>query len=132
MVMWKDEQSANQESLQQAVRAVLQRQLATFLALTLALIVPLSCDHHGMMNLFDLDPASAMHAGHHAPGQGSSCVYDHTVTPGISMSVLASAGLTPSGPALPPVMGTPTGRPEGPLYPAQPDQVPPDQPPRLR
>src|SRR5258708_5736586 len=91
MMAWKDEQATHQESLQQAVQVILYRQIAMFLALTLAFSVPLSCDHHGIMNLFDLDSSSAMHAGHNAPGQSASSAFQHTATPGVSMSPKTSA-----------------------------------------
>jgi len=131
MPLFVDEPGVGQESLQQALGAVVRRQFVVFLSLTLAFIVPISCDQHGMMNLFDLDASSPMQMGHGAQGQSSPCAYGHTTTPGMSMTLSVDAGLTPADLTLR-VLEQLSNRPiDTPVYPAQPDSIPPDQPPRL-
>src|SRR5579859_2379804 len=60
-----------QESLSQALAGFARSQVAIFLALSMAMAVPLSCQQRGMMSLFDLS-ASTLHSMNQAYPSGSA------------------------------------------------------------
>jgi hypothetical protein len=48
-------QESTPHSLQAAIAALIRREIAAFLALSLMFAVPLSCQQHDMMSLLDLE-----------------------------------------------------------------------------
>jgi hypothetical protein len=95
------------ESLQSVVLDLVRDQLAVFLTIWLAVVVPISCDHHAIMGLFDIDSMvepQVGHAGHaehiHADALHAGGVHDgsagHAVD-GHHPSSLVSLMLTLTG-----------------------------------
>jgi hypothetical protein len=127
-----------ESNLQQAVAALIRREIAAFLALSLIFAVPLSCQQHDMMSLLDLHMQHdifmnhADHAQHnnHDQSSGQPQVDIPQPVSAVAATLAAFAGVLPptSDPVNSVIVATllPTELP----YPSQHHLIPPDQPPR--
>src|ERR1044071_8955221 len=88
-------QTYPQESLSQAVGAILHRQLVAFLVIWLAVGFPVMCQLHGMMSLYDMEPHE--HLGHSGTSNSEypCSIHDHSTVPGIAMLLSLITGLVP-------------------------------------
>src|SRR4051794_25019710 len=95
-----------QESLQQVLLDMLRRQIAVFLVIWLVIAVPISCEHHEIMNVFgmempaDMPPMPGMmhmhHTEHEAPVPSTCSIDASSGAPMVTMAMSLYIAVMPS------------------------------------
>lgn len=90
-----------QETLLQAIQALAYRQFVVFFVLWLTIGMPIACQQHGMMTLFDMELHASISDGDHlshtqAPTDSPCSVHNHQPGAVMQMSVLG-IGVLPQG-----------------------------------
>ena len=128
-----------ESSLQKAIAALLRREIAAFLALSLIFAVPLSCQQHDMMSLLDLhmhhDLFDATHTDHtnhtaHDHHSGKPQLDLPLPVSALAATLAAFAGVLPPDRSPYSLILLAVLVPTDTLYPSQRQLIPPDQPPR--
>jgi hypothetical protein len=91
-------QSCPQETLGDIVRDIIRRQIAICLAVWLAVLVPVSCEHHVVMTLADhIDAPISQHdhGGSRAPNQTLCTPGQHDTSPRAMTLLTLFAGVVP-------------------------------------
>ena len=88
-------QTYPQETLTQAVGAILQHQLVAFLVIWLAVGFPVMCQLHGMMSLYDMEPHENLGHGSADHSEYPCSIHDHSTVPGIAMLLTLITGIVP-------------------------------------
>src|SRR5450432_1142347 len=83
------QQNPAQESLAQAIWAILRQELVVVFVFWLSIGFPLLCQQHGLMSVFDLDaqPHSAVHNSTSEPLAVTCSVADHSASPLANMTL---------------------------------------------
>ncbi len=79
------------ESLAQAVGAIFHRQLVAFLIIWLAVGFPVTCQLHGMMSMYEIEPHQ-----HDSNNTEPPCaLHDHTTAPSMTMLLSLITSMIP-------------------------------------
>ncbi len=79
------------ESLAQAVGAIFHRQLVAFLIIWLAVGFPVTCQLHGMMSMYEMEPHQ-----HDSNNTAPPCaLHDHTTAPSMTMLLSLITSMIP-------------------------------------
>src|SRR5690242_17335744 len=81
----------SQESLTQAVGAILVRQLVAFLAIWLAVGFPVTCQVHGTMSMYELEQHDHMGAETEYP----CAIHNHNTAPSMTMLLSLITSMVP-------------------------------------
>ncbi len=84
-------QDHSHESLAQAVGAIFHRQLVAFLIIWLAVGFPVTCQLHGMMSMYEIEPHQ-----HDSNNTEPPCaLHDHTTAPSMTMLLSLITSMIP-------------------------------------
>src|SRR5260221_5187646 len=84
-------QDHSHESLAQAVGAIFHRQLVAFLIIWLAVGFPVTCQLHGMMSMYEMEPYQ-----HDSSNPEPSCsLHEHTTAPSMTMLLSLITSMIP-------------------------------------
>src|SRR5689334_13669173 len=87
-------QNRSQESLSQALGAIIQVQIVAFLVIWLAIGFPVTCQMHGTMSMYELEPH--VHSSDSGTNTEFPCeLHNHTPAPSMTMLLSLITSLTP-------------------------------------